>query len=255
MDDADLTSSAEQPQAPSAPAAGAEVPDAQAPATTPPATPPAGVPLAAGTLLSLRTDRDEAIRRAVAELRAGGVVVLPTDTVYGIAANAFDKRATAAIFAAKQRPRSLPLPVLVSRPRQAWALCRDVPAYAAELAAAFWPGGLTLVLPATDGLDWDLGADDGTIALRLPAHADLVELLEKVGPLACTSANRTGEPTPPTAAEIRDVLGDAVGLYLDGGPASADRGSTIVDCTGIQPRIIREGPISALQVRGAANRA
>lgn len=205
--------------------------------------------------LSLRETRDEAVRRAYAEMRAGGVVVLPTDTVYGIAANAFDNSATAKIFQIKRRPRSLPLPVLVSRPRQAWALCSDVPAYAGEIAAAFWPGAMTLVLRATDGLDWDLGDDDGTIALRIPAHPDLVAILELLGPAACTSANITGQPTPPTVDEVRDQLGDAVGLYLDGGPAKADRGSTIVDCTGPEPRIIREGPISTDQVRAAANRA
>jgi L-threonylcarbamoyladenylate synthase len=211
--------------------------------------------LAGGTVFSLAMQRDEGIQRAFAELRAGGVVVLPTDTVYGIAANAFDKAATAKIFAIKKRPRSLPLPVLVSRPRQAWALCSDIPPYASELAAAFWPGALTLILRSVEGLDWDLGDEDGTIAVRMPAHSDLIALLEKVGPVACTSANLSGEPTPDRVAEIKSKLGDTVGIYLDGGPAKADRGSTIVDCTGSEPRIIREGPISSLQVRAAANRA
>lgn len=246
MDDAAVSSTQPEPGSPA---------DPDAPATNPPPVPAAAMPLTPGTILSLREDRAEALQRGVAELRAGGVIVLPTDTVYGIAANAFDRAATARIFQIKRRPRSLPLPVLVSRPRQAWALCADVPATAAEIAAAFWPGGLTLVLRAVEGLDWDLGDGDGTIAMRIPAHTDLVELLERVGPLACTSANLTGEPTPASVAEIHAKLGDAVGIYLDGGPATVDRGSTIVDCTGIEPRIIREGPISALQVRAAANRA
>lgn len=251
MDDADLTPSpSDAPEPASTP-----LDDAPVPAPPPPPA-PAGIPLEAGTVLSLREDPEGSLHRAFAELRAGGVVVLPTDTVYGIAANAFDRQATARIFTIKRRPRSLPLPVLVSRPRQAWALCSDVPAYAAELAAAFWPGGLTLVLPMVDGLEWDLGDDPtGTVALRIPAHADLVRLLERIGPIACTSANVSGEPTPPTIEGIRDRLGSEVGVYLDGGPARSDQGSTIVDCTGREPRIIREGTISALQIRAAANRA
>lgn len=211
-------------------------------------------PLEAGSILSLAEEREVAISKAAAELRAGGLVVVPTDTVYGVAANAFDKNATAKIFAAKNRPRSLPLPVLVSRPRQAWALCSFVPPVAAELAAEFWPGALTLVMPATE-LDWDLGDATGTIALRMPANPDLIELLERVGPVACTSANITGEPTPARIEEIREKLGEQIGIYLDGGPSTLDTGSTIVDCSAGQIRVIREGPISVAQVQAAALRA
>lgn len=273
MDDSDLTPSERDRDAqdlkPSPARPGSDLSDASADAPDAPAAegeetqgpiepapiPPGGVdPLQPGAILSLETQREDALSRAGAELRAGGLIVVPTDTVYGIAANAFDKRATAAVFAAKNRPRSLPLPVLVSRPRQAWALCSHVPAVATELAAEFWPGGLTLVLPATE-LDWDLGDSDGTIALRIPAHRDLIDLMERVGPIACTSANITGEPTPATAHEIKEKLGDKVGIYLDGGPAAGDSGSTIVDCSGSAVRVIREGPITVDQVREIALRA
>lgn len=198
--------------------------------------------------VSLLEDHDAALQRAGLALRAGGVVVIPTDTVYGVAADAFNTVATARIFEIKKRPRSLPLPVLVSRPRQAWAMCAFVPQAAAELAAAFWPGPLTLVLPQTADLAWDLGDADGTLALRMPAHDDVIALLEMVGPLAATSANVSGEPTPATVAEIEQHLGDEIALYVDGGPAKLDVGSTIVDFTRNKIRLLREGPISVEEV-------
>lgn len=201
-------------------------------------------------IYDLAADRDAALRAAADELRAGGLVVVPTDTVYGLAADAFARGATAAVFEVKRRPRSLPLPVLVARPRTAWALASAVPAAAAELAAAFWPGPLTMILPAGD-LDFDLGNADGTIAVRMPAHPDLLALLESTGPLAVTSANLSGEPTPPTVAEVAERLGDRVRVYLDGGPSALEQGSTIVDLTAAVAKIVREGPISAEQVRAA----
>lgn len=190
---------------------------------------------------SLADDRERVLSEAATELRDGRVVVFPTDTVYGIGADAFNPFATATIFSAKSRPRSLPLPVLVARPRQAWALCAHVPREAAELAAAFWPGGLTLLLPETEGLEWDLGETRGRIAVRMPACDEALELIGMVGPLAATSANRSGEPTPRTVDEIALRLGRAVALYLDGGPALGDVPSTVVDLTGRGPRIVREG--------------
>lgn len=199
-------------------------------------------------IVSLADARDEAIAAAVGALRAGEVIVLPTDTVYGVAADAFMRAATGRIFDVKGRPRSLPLPVLVSRPRQAWALASSVPEGAEGLAAAFWPGALTLILPQAAGLEWDLGDGDGTVALRMPNHADLIQILETVGPLAATSANLTGEPTPPTVEGVRDRLEDAVRLYLDGGPSPSDTGSTIVDLARGAPRLVREGPIPAAEV-------
>jgi L-threonylcarbamoyladenylate synthase len=202
-------------------------------------------------ILSLASDRGGALVRARDALQAGKLVVVPTDTVYGVAADPFAPGATAKVFELKQRPRSLPLPILVSRPRQAWALCDSVPPGAAELVAQFWPGALTLVMPQTPDLDWDLGEATGTIALRMPDHADMMELIEMTGPLAVTSANRSGVPTPSTVAEIYEQLGDAVAVYLDGGVSKEEVGSTIVDLARRKPKIVREGPISRDQVERA----
>jgi len=184
-------------------------------------------------------------------LQAGELVVVPTDTVYGVAADPFMPGATAKIFELKNRPRSLPLPILVSRPRQAWALCDSVPPGAAELVATFWPGALTLVMPQTPDLDWDLGEATGTIALRMPDHADMMALIEMTGPLAVTSANLSGERTPPDVVQIREQLGDAVAVYLDGGPSKEESGSTIVDLARRRPKIVREGPIGRDQIERA----
>lgn len=181
-------------------------------------------------------------------MKDGDLIVIPTDTVYGIAVDAFTPGATDKIFALKQRPRSMPLPILVSRPRQAWAVCDSVPEAASALAAAFWPGALTLIMPETPDLDWDLGDSGGTIALRMPAHLDAIELLERTGPLAVTSANPTGEPTPQTIDQIRARFGDAVAVYLDGGPSKQETGSTIVDLARRKPAIVREGSISAAEI-------
>ena len=201
--------------------------------------------------LSLLHDRELALARARDALQAGELVVVPTDTVYGVAADPFVPGATAKVFEIKQRPRSFPLPILVSRPRQAWALCDSVPPGAAELVATFWPGALTLVMPQTPDLDWDLGEVTGTIALRMPDHADMIELIEMTGPLAVTSANRSGQPTPPEVAQIREQLGDAVAVYLDGGQSKEEVGSTIVDLARRRPKIVREGPIGRDQIERA----
>jgi tRNA threonylcarbamoyl adenosine modification protein (Sua5/YciO/YrdC/YwlC family) len=202
-------------------------------------------------IFSLSHDRDHALVRARDALQAGDLVVVPTDTVYGVAADPFAPGATAKIFELKRRPRSLPLPIFISRPRQAWALCDSVPPGATELAAAFWPGALTLVMPQTPDLDWDLGESAGTIALRMPDHADTIELIELTGPLAVTSANLSGEPTPPDVPHIREQLGDAVAIYLDGGPAMQESGSTIVDLARRRPKIVREGSIARDQIEHA----
>ncbi|MCA1833515.1 MAG: L-threonylcarbamoyladenylate synthase [Actinomycetota bacterium] len=195
-------------------------------------------------VLSLAQDRDVAIERAARALRDGGMVVFPTDTVYGVGADAFQPFATNMLFHLKGRPRSLPLPVMVSAPRQAWALTSHVPREAGELAAAFWPGALTLVLQQAPDLTWDLGETKGSVALRVPANDVARELFSIVGPMAVTSANRTGEPTPRRAADVADRLGELVSVYLDGGEAPGDVPSTIVDLTGRRPRIRREGTIS-----------
>ncbi|MGH2725715.1 MAG: L-threonylcarbamoyladenylate synthase [Actinomycetota bacterium] len=199
-------------------------------------------------ILSLAQDREAAIEAAAKEIDAGGIVVFPTDTVYGIGGDAFNPAATARVFEVKRRPRSMPLPVLVARPRQAWALCSEGPRAAQALVAAFWPGPLTLILPEADGLSWDLGETRGGVAVRMPAHDDLLELIAMIGPLAASSANRTGEPTPQMPSEVAAQLGNEVGLYLDGGPARGEVPSTIVDLTRRRPKVIREGAIAKSDV-------
>lgn len=199
-------------------------------------------------ILSLEQDRESALARAAEALRGGRLVVLPTDTVYGIVADAFNVFATTMVFDAKTRPRTLALPVLVRTPAQAWGLCASVPASAVELAELLWPGPLTLVLPQAGGLAWDLGDDAGRVAVRVPDHADLLELISRVGPLAGTSANLSGRPTPRRVDEIAALLGERVDLYLDGGPAGSDIPSTIVDLTGEMPKIVREGAIPASKI-------
>lgn len=206
-------------------------------------------------VLPFAAGREEAIRRAVHELRGGRLIVVPTDTVYGLAADAFNPFATAMIFQVKRRPRTLPLPVLVGQPRQAWALAARVPPPALALAAAFWPGALTLVVPEADGMAWDLGETGGGVAVRVPAHDDLMALLRRSGPLAVTSANPYGEPTPPSAEEAAGRLGPAISLALDGGPAASEVPSTIVDCRGPSPAVLREGAIPAAAIAQAASGA
>ena len=207
--------------------------------------------MSSSPVVSLAADREGALEAAAKEFDAGGIVVFPTDTVYGVGADAFNPEATARIFAAKQRPRSMALPVLVARPRQAWALCSEVPRSAQVLVAAFWPGPLTLILPEAEGLSWDLGETRGGVAVRMPAHDDLLDLILMVGPLAATSANISGRPTPTTVEGVAGQLGDAVSLYVDGGPASSDVPSTIVDLTGWRTKVVREGPISKQAVQEA----
>jgi tRNA threonylcarbamoyl adenosine modification protein (Sua5/YciO/YrdC/YwlC family) len=205
-------------------------------------------------ILSLSEDRDGAIGVAAKAIGEGSLIVFPTDTVYGVGGDAFNQFATSRIFDVKARSRSMPLPVLVSRPRQAWALCAEVPKAAAELAAAFWPGGLTLILPVADGLSLDLGESKGRIAVRMPAQDDLIELISIVGPLAATSANLSGIATPGSVKEIRSQLGDGVAVYLDGGPAGADTPSTIVDVARWRPKVVREGAISKADIEKALGR-
>ena len=204
-------------------------------------------------IIKLADERDIAITRARGALRAGELVVMPTDTVYGIGADAFNPDATRRIFEVKKRPRSLPLPILVSRPRQAWALSADVPEEAATLAAGFWPGALTLILPEAE-LAWDIGDTRGGVAVRMPMHDDVLRLLEAVGPMAVTSANITGETTPRTIEGVQEKFGDAVGVYLDGGESPSESGSTIVDLAKGTPMIVREGPIQASEIERVLGR-
>jgi tRNA threonylcarbamoyl adenosine modification protein (Sua5/YciO/YrdC/YwlC family) len=183
------------------------------------------------------------LTEAAAALRKGDLAVLPTDTVYGVAADAFSPAAVARLLAAKGRDRQMPPPVLVGTVRAATALVEDLGAFGKDLIEEFWPGGLTLVLRANRSLSWDLGDTKGTVALRMPLHEVALELLKETGPLAVSSANRAGVPPATTAAEAQEQLGESVAVYLDGGPCPGEVPSTIVDLTGYMPRLLRAGVI------------
>ncbi|MEO2106086.1 MAG: L-threonylcarbamoyladenylate synthase [Actinomycetota bacterium] len=194
------------------------------------------------TIISLSEDRDGALAKATETLQAGSVVVLPVGGVYAIVADAFRTAATQRIFAARRRSRVTPLPVLLRSERQVGALAGDVPDWADRLMAAYWPGDLTLVLPATVDLAWDLGNAKGTVQLRQPADEFVRDLIGAVGPLACTAANRLSQPRPTTVEEAKAQLGVLVPVYLDGGELDG-RVSTIVDATGPSPVVHREGVV------------
>lgn len=189
--------------------------------------------------------RATGIASAVTALKDGQLVVLPTDTVYGIGADAFDGSAVAALLAAKGRGRDMPVPVLVGSWHTIEGLVYSVPPTARELIRAFWPGALSLVVRQAPSLQWDLGDAAGTVMLRMPLHPVAIELLREVGPMAVSSANISGKPPAVTAAEALGQLGDSVAVYLDGGAATKQAASTIVDLTGAAPRILRVGPVSA----------
>lgn len=190
-------------------------------------------------------DRRAGMDAARSALRSGRLVVLPTDTVYGIAADAFDSRAVADLLRAKGRGRNMPVPVLVGSWRTIDGLTASVPPKARDLIRAFWPGAVSLVVHQARSLAWDLGDARGTVMLRMPLHPVALELLKDIGPLAVSSANVSGRPPATTAAEAVEQLGSSVAVYLDGGPAQHAVASTIIDLTGDRPRILREGAVSA----------
>ena len=188
--------------------------------------------------------REAGIAAATAVLQRGGLVVVPTDTVYGLAADAFAPAAVDALLAAKRRGRDMPVPVLVGSAHTLDGLAPDRPPAARQLMEAFWPGGLTLVLRHTSSLAWDLGETRGTVALRMPLHPVTLDLLVRTGPLAVSSANLSGRPAAGTATEAEEQLGTDVEVYLDGGPCADPLPSTIVDVTGPLPRLVRAGAVS-----------
>nr|WP_328821714.1 L-threonylcarbamoyladenylate synthase [Nesterenkonia haasae] len=187
--------------------------------------------------------RETAIEAARSALRRGEPVVLPTDTVYGIGVDAFSPQAVAVLLAAKGRSRTMPPPVLIARAEVMDALATDIPESARELASAFWPGALTLILHAQPSLAWDLGETRGTVALRMPADEVALDLLGEVGPMAVSSANRTGSPAATTAAAAQQMLSESVAVYLNDGERSQQQASTIVDCTSGSPTVVRQGAI------------
>jgi L-threonylcarbamoyladenylate synthase len=187
--------------------------------------------------------RQAGLRAAVSAVRRGELVVLPTDTVYGVGADAFSPKAVARLLAAKGRGRDMPSPVLVASAEQLAGLVDEVPEAARALMAAFWPGALTLVLRHAPSLPWDLGDTEGTVAVRMPAHPVALDLLALTGPLAVSSANLTGRPSPQDCDTAQDMLGDKAAVYLDAGPTAAAVPSSIVDLTAAVPVLLRAGAL------------
>lgn len=196
-------------------------------------------------------EREAAIEAASLAIQRGGLAAIPTDTVYGVAADAFDAEAVGDLLAAKGRGRDMPPPVLVSSATTLDALAVRVPAYARALVEEFWPGPLTLVCHAQPSLQWDLGDTRGTVAARMPDHEIALEILERTGPLAVSSANRTGMPAATDADQVEEMLGDAVEVLVDAGPSpmgAVPTPSTIVDVTGARPRVLRLGALGREQL-------
>ncbi|WP_309068533.1 L-threonylcarbamoyladenylate synthase [Microbacterium sp.] len=197
------------------------------------------------------------MRQARQAIARGHLIVMPTDTVYGVAADAFDAQAVQRLLDAKGRGRQQPPPVLVSGVDAMRALVEEVPEPVERLVERFWPGGLTIVLPAQPSLSWDLGDTKGTVAVRMPDHRIALELLTETGPLAVSSANLTGKPAAVTGDDARAMLGDSVAVYLDGGPSRTGVASTIVDATALvgpredepRVRILRDGAVSRDDLR------
>ncbi|MGH3958302.1 L-threonylcarbamoyladenylate synthase [Mycobacterium sp.] len=192
--------------------------------------------------------RARGIAAAIGAVKNGRLVVMPTDTVYGVGADAFDGAAVAALLSAKGRGRDMPVPVLVGSWHTIDGLALTVPQMARDLIRAFWPGALSLVVRQAPSLQWDLGDARGTVMLRMPLHPVAIELLREVGPMAVSSANISGSPPAVDVEDARRQLGDRVEVYLDAGPAAQQSASTILDLTGAIPRILRPGPVSAERI-------
>jgi L-threonylcarbamoyladenylate synthase len=199
-------------------------------------------------------ERVEGLAAAAKAVRAGRLVVLPTDTVYGIGCDAFSGPAVRALLSAKNRGPDMPVPVLVGSWSTIDGLVLGVPKQARDLIEAFWPGGLSLVLRHAPSLKWDLGSSKGTVMLRMPLHPVALELLRDVGPMAVSSANISGSPPAASAAEAQAQLGEKVATYLDGGPSGEPVASTVVDLTGDDPRVLREGAVTTAAVEEVLGR-
>ncbi|HEY2079470.1 MAG TPA: L-threonylcarbamoyladenylate synthase [Streptosporangiaceae bacterium] len=196
--------------------------------------------------------RTAGLAAAVTAVLNGELVVLPTDTVYGVGADAFSPAAVTRLLAAKGRGRDMPPPVLVGTVRAAAALVEDMGPDGQRLIDEFWPGGLTIVCRAARSLSWDLGDTKGTVAIRMPEDTVALDLLRETGPMAVSSANLSGSTSAMTATDARDQLGESVSVYLDGGKVPGGIASTIIDLTGPQPRLLRRGAISVGRLREVA---
>ena len=214
---------------------------------------------------SLDTDLLTGMRLAKVSLGRNELVVLPTDTVYGIGCDAFSAKGVEALLAAKGRGPQSPPPVLIPNVHTLQALADEIPEVAMRLAETFWPGALTMILRAQPSLNWNLGETKGTVALRMPDHKIALALLEEVGPMAVSSANLTGEPAATTCQQAEAYLGESVQVYLDGGNSPKGEASTILDLTGVSDRsvdgklettgkirIVRAGALSADKIRTIA---
>jgi L-threonylcarbamoyladenylate synthase len=201
---------------------------------------------------SREDERESGIEAAVVAVLRSELVVLPTDTVYGVGADAFSAVAVAALLAAKGRDRTMPVPVLVGSQHMVDALVDQLPDAGRALIEAFWPGALTLVVRHTSHLAWDLGETLGTVAVRMPDSEIARELISRTGPLATSSANRSGHPPATTMLDARLQLGASVSVYLDGGPSTDSLPSSIVDVTGDLPRVLRAGAIDLGRLREVA---
>ncbi len=192
----------------------------------------------------------KAIKLARRLLRAGEVIAFPTDTLYGVGANAFERVATRRIFAIKERPPHKALPVFVCQVDDLNLVARQTPNRAWPLLQKFWPGALTVILPKNPKLPDDVTAGRNTVAARVPDHPVCLDLVIRVGrPLAVTSANLSGHPNPTTAQEVAEQLGERLPLILDGGPIPTTQASTIIDLSLNPPRLLRQGPISLAALR------
>ena len=192
-------------------------------------------------------DRDRGVEAAIDAVKRGDLVVMPTDTLYGIGADAFKPWAVTALLDAKGRRN--PPPVLVGSRATLDGLVFNLPTPARDLVEAFWPGALTIVVEHAPSLQWDLGNDDGTVAVRMPLHPVALEILRETGPMAVSSANKTGQPPADTAEEARGQLGFTVSVYLEVGELPDRKPSSLVDCTGEVPQLLRAGAIPLEKLR------
>lgn len=187
---------------------------------------------------------DLVIAEAARVIEDDKLIVLPTDTVYGVAADAFSPEAVERLLEAKGRDRTMPPPVLIARPETLMGIAEGVDAATMALTAEFWPGALTVICRAQPMLDWDLGDTHGTVAVRMPDHEPALDVLRRTGPLAVSSANAHGQPAALTVEDAEQMLGETIEVYLDSGPAEGQGASTIIDMTAQPPRVVRSGPIS-----------
>lgn len=192
--------------------------------------------------------RKAGISAAVDAVESGRLVVMPTDTLYGLGCDAFDNTAVARLLETKRRGPDMPVPVLVGSWDTARGLVHTFDERMRTLIEAFWPGGLSLVVPQAPSLPWNLGDTRGTVMLRMPLHPVAIELLRQTGPMAVSSANISGQTPPTTVYQAKEQLEGAVAIYLDGGECPQGVASTIVDLSGEAPRILREGAVSAERI-------